>query len=262
MRCPAAGPAPTVSCILKPRSGTVGLGMPILPPTTNVPDVPPRICTNKESVFFGPEHGLKYAQKVPYKTPEWRKLYHSPRNTIEGLNGLLKNDATAAFASPGRRRVRGRTAQTIFVALMLAAINISKIRSFLRGQASHDNPDKKSATARPINRRPQAKAHTVGLRAAPNRRFGVLRRATLLNLAPCRPAISAGRQSALRTGTIQPPNECKFQSSAAHTRPNVQFRRVSYCARRPLQVPQTWSRQFRKQPVAVAPPPGLEPGCT
>ncbi|SDU55768.1 hypothetical protein [Gordonia westfalica] len=151
MRCPAAGPAPTVSCALKPRAGKAELGLPSLPPTTNVPDVPPRICTNKESVSFGPEHGLKYGQKVPYKTSEWRKLYHSPRNTIEGLNGLLKNDATAAFASPGRRRVRGRAAQTIFAALMIAAINVSKIRSYLRERASHDTDHSTTPRSKPSN---------------------------------------------------------------------------------------------------------------
>ncbi len=113
---------------------------------------PPRICTNKESVSFGPEHGLKYGQKVPpYKTSEWRKLYHSPRNTIEGLNGLLKNDATAAFASPGRRRVRGRAAQTIFAALMIAAINVSKIRSYLRERASHDTDHSTTPRSKPSN---------------------------------------------------------------------------------------------------------------
>lgn len=172
MRCPAAGPSPTVSCVLKPRKGKTPLGMPSLPPTTNLPAEPPKICTNKESVSFGPEHGLKYGQKVPYQTAEWNKLYHSPRNTIEGLNGLLKNDATTAFASPGRRRVRGRTAQTILAAIMIAALNVSKIRSFLRGSASR-KPDQPAATKDTAATDGRRRQHTLtDYSASPTSRAG------------------------------------------------------------------------------------------
>ncbi len=52
------------------------------------------------------------------------------RNTIEGLNGLIKDPAHEALAQPARRRVRGIAAQSIFTALLLMAANIRKIRGW------------------------------------------------------------------------------------------------------------------------------------
>ena len=52
------------------------------------------------------------------------------RNTIEGLNGYAKDPAHQALAQPGRRRVRGIAAQSLFTALLLIAANIRKIRAW------------------------------------------------------------------------------------------------------------------------------------
>ena len=52
------------------------------------------------------------------------------RNTIEGLNGLIKDPAHEALAQPARRRVRGIAAQSLFTALLLIAANIRKIRAW------------------------------------------------------------------------------------------------------------------------------------
>ena len=52
------------------------------------------------------------------------------RNTIEGLNGLVKDPAHEALAQPARRRVRGIAAQSIFTALLLMAASIRKIRAW------------------------------------------------------------------------------------------------------------------------------------
>ena len=52
------------------------------------------------------------------------------RNTIEGLNGLIKDPAHEALTQPARRRVRGIAAQSIFTALLLMAANIRKIRAW------------------------------------------------------------------------------------------------------------------------------------
>jgi hypothetical protein len=48
------------------------------------------------------------------------------RNTIEGLNGLIKDPAHEALAQPGRRRVRGIAAQSLFTAPLRIAANIRK----------------------------------------------------------------------------------------------------------------------------------------
>jgi len=70
------------------------------------------------------------------------------RNTIEGLNGYAKDTAHQALAQPGRRRVRGIAACSVFTALLLAAANIRKIRAWraLTGNA-------KTATAQRARRR-------------------------------------------------------------------------------------------------------------
>jgi ferric-dicitrate binding protein FerR (iron transport regulator) len=52
------------------------------------------------------------------------------RNTIEGLNGLVKDTAHEALAAPARRRIRGIAACSLFTALLLMAANIRKIRTW------------------------------------------------------------------------------------------------------------------------------------
>ena len=70
------------------------------------------------------------------------------RNTTEGLNGYAKDPAHQALAQPGRRRVRGIAAQSIFTALLLMAASIRKIRAW-RAQP----PGEKDSTARRARRR-------------------------------------------------------------------------------------------------------------
>jgi hypothetical protein len=138
MRCPAMGPNPTVDCPLKKtNSNGVGLGIPKL--RTKIfkpPEHPDRICTNSSSVAFGPDAGandagLKYGQAVPYQSKEWHALYSTPRNTIEGLNAMVKDQGKGALGSAGRRRARGYTLQSLFTAVLLAGANIRMIDSFL-----------------------------------------------------------------------------------------------------------------------------------
>ena len=62
------------------------------------------------------------------------------RNTIEGLNGLIKDPAHEALAQPARRRVRGIAAQSVFTALLLMAANIRKIRAW-RALTASDQAD-------------------------------------------------------------------------------------------------------------------------
>ncbi|ADG98200.1 conserved hypothetical protein [Segniliparus rotundus DSM 44985] len=128
VRCPCAGPSPTVNCSLKPpKNGKPNLGIPtILKP----PEHPDRICTNRESVAFGPKTGLKYGQAVPYHSKEWHQLYGTPRNTVESGNNRIKDEAKAALKLPGRRRGRGYTLQMLYAAFLIAGTNIQLINSF------------------------------------------------------------------------------------------------------------------------------------
>ena len=71
------------------------------------------------------------------------------RNTIEGLNGLIKDPAHTALARPARRRVRGIAAQSVLTALLLMAANIRKIRAW----RAHTARDKTRITPRARRRR-------------------------------------------------------------------------------------------------------------
>ena len=93
------------------------------------PPEPPRLCT-QTAITIAPDAGARYRQDLPYGSPAWHKSYATLRNTIEGLNGLIKDPAHEALAQPARRRVRGIAAQSIFTALLLMAANIRKIRAW------------------------------------------------------------------------------------------------------------------------------------
>jgi hypothetical protein len=58
-------------------------------------------------------------------------VYFTLRNSIEGFNGYIKEGNHEALDDPERRRIRGVAAQSVFVALLLLAANLRKIRAFL-----------------------------------------------------------------------------------------------------------------------------------
>ncbi len=126
LSCPAAGHRPGLICPLRqaslsPRDGRAKVLQP--------PPEPPRICT-QTAITIAPDTGARYRQDLPYGSPAWHARYATLRNTIEGLNGLIKDPAHEALAQPARRRVRGIAAQSIFTALLLMAANIRKIRAW------------------------------------------------------------------------------------------------------------------------------------
>jgi hypothetical protein len=126
LSCPATGHHPGLICPLRPASLSPRDGRAkVLQP----PPEPPRIC-RQTAITIAPDTGARYRQDLPYGTPAWHKTYATLRNTIEGLNGLVKDPAHEALAQPARRRVRGIAAQSIFTALLLTAANIRKIRAW------------------------------------------------------------------------------------------------------------------------------------
>jgi hypothetical protein len=126
LSCPALGHHPALMCPLRPATLSPRDGRPkVLQPPTE----PPKICT-QTAITIAPDIGARYRQDPPYGSPAWHAAYATLRNTIEGLNGFVKDPAHQALAAPGRRRVRGITAQSIFTALLLMAANIRKIRAW------------------------------------------------------------------------------------------------------------------------------------
>jgi hypothetical protein len=126
LSCPALGNHPALMCPLREPSLSPRDGRPkVLQP----PDEPPALC-RQTAITIPPDTGARYRQDLPYGSPLWHTRYATLRNTIEGLNGLIKDTAHEALAQPARRRVRGIAAQSIFTALLLMAANIRKIRAW------------------------------------------------------------------------------------------------------------------------------------
>ncbi len=125
LSCPATG-HPGLICPLRRASLSPRDGRPkVLQP----PAEPPRLC-RQTAITIAPDVGARYRQDLPYASPAWHARYATLRNTIEGLNGFVKDPAHQALAQPGRRRVRGIAAQSLFTALLLMAANIRKIRAW------------------------------------------------------------------------------------------------------------------------------------
>ena len=144
LSCPALGGHPRLMCPLRKASLSPRDGRPkVLQP----PDEPPRLC-RQTAITIAPDAGARYRQDLPYGSPAWHARYATLRNTIEGLNGYAKDPAHQALAQPGRRRVRGIAACSLFTALLLMAANIRKIRAWRALTASA-----KAATARRARRR-------------------------------------------------------------------------------------------------------------
>ena len=126
LSCPALGTHPGLMCPLREASLSPRDGRPkILQP----PEEPPKIC-RQTAITIAPDIGARYRQELPYGSPAWHARYATLRNTIEGLNGLVKDTAHEALAAPARRRVRGIAACSLFTALLLMAANIRKIRAW------------------------------------------------------------------------------------------------------------------------------------
>jgi hypothetical protein len=126
LSCPALGTHPGLMCPLRKTSLSPRDGRPkVLQP----PEEPPKIC-RQTAITIAPDVGARYRQDLPYGSPAWHARYATLRNTIEGLNGYAKDPAHHALAQPGRRRIRGIAACSLFTALLLIAANIRKIRTW------------------------------------------------------------------------------------------------------------------------------------
>ncbi len=154
LQCPAAGAWPIARCDLKPasvRKETAGRTR--IPLKADVAANPPPSCT-QQSVTMSPEAGAKFHQDLLYGSPEWQATYNGLRSTNEGFNGYVKDPAHEALDDPGRRRVHGVAAQSIFTALLLLAANIRKIATF-RGQVAARRAAAEQGRPQPRARRRQ-----------------------------------------------------------------------------------------------------------
>ena len=127
LSCPALGQAPGLTCPLRQASLTPRDGRAKVTPATA------RTASGSAPRPRSPSpltSAPATARTCPTAAPAWHQCYATLRNTIEGLNGYAKDPAHQALAQPGRRRVRGIAACSLFTALLLMAANIRKIRAW------------------------------------------------------------------------------------------------------------------------------------
>lgn len=156
MRCPAAGPNPTVACPLRPRDIEAETGkhltlVPIMPKNVPAEHTRGKLCTNAggTSIIRGPNYDRQAMDpRIQFGPPEWYGWYSITRNTIESVNASAKNGAGAALAIADRRRIRGYAANYIFTALLLVATNRRKTEVFMAKDIQVDSrgrgPEKKN----------------------------------------------------------------------------------------------------------------------
>jgi hypothetical protein len=118
-------------------------------PVLSPPISPPKLCCQK-AITIAPDVGARFSQDLAFGTDEWARTYAAYRNTIEGLNGFMKDTAHESLQCPARRRVRGIAAQSLFVALLAMAANIRKIAAHRALVADNRGP---SVAARARRRR-------------------------------------------------------------------------------------------------------------
>ena len=95
-------------------------------PVISPPTSPPKLCC-QSAITIGPDVGARFRQDLAFGSEEWAATYAAYRNSVEGLNGFVKDTAHECLAQPGRRRVRGIAAQSLFVGILAMAANFRKI---------------------------------------------------------------------------------------------------------------------------------------
>jgi hypothetical protein len=92
-------------------------------------------------------------QDLHYGSDEWHGVYASLRNTVEGVNGVLKNGCHEGLSDSRRRPTRGIAAATLLTAVLVWAANLRRIHSFLeQAEPSETNgePTRKRKAPRPM----------------------------------------------------------------------------------------------------------------
>lgn len=92
---------------------------PVLTLPLTVAGAVPKICRATTVTLRAATHA-KHQQDLAYESPEWSRVYHLLRNTVEGENAHAKDTATHGIEE-AKRRVRGIAANTLLVAFMIAS---------------------------------------------------------------------------------------------------------------------------------------------
>ncbi len=113
------------------------------PKVFDVPAEPAKVCT-QTAVTIAPDVGARHRQDLAFGSEEWARVYATLRNTIEDLNGYVKDPAHEALGAPARRRVRGIAAQSLLCAILLTAGNARRLRAHRQMVTSGKAPGRSS----------------------------------------------------------------------------------------------------------------------
>lgn len=121
--CMAEGPNATGKCPMKEykRKATARGGLTTVP-ETQVPAHKPDACL-KGSVTIYADEGAKYRMDLPFKSKEWKARYSSARQEIESFNDHVKGGSYGVLGDTQSRPMRGLAAQSVLVAIAVAAAN-------------------------------------------------------------------------------------------------------------------------------------------
>jgi hypothetical protein len=131
MMCPAHGPSATVECPIRKADPKVNNKPKRRILEGNLPDLPPRVCTQTSVVVTSEDRTLEQANGLDYGTAEWASVYKHDRNSIESGNDFVKS-GPERIGSPSVRRLRGMAAQQFSLAFLLASANLRRIFRYLR----------------------------------------------------------------------------------------------------------------------------------
>jgi hypothetical protein len=143
MRCPAVGPTATVACPLKPQPTGFRPKRALRPILQHeLPQIPPKLCQNKESTHFDPIVGLKYKQHFTFGTEEWKRWY-GLRNYVEAFNRYVKRGNGENLGDESLRQFRGLGSQQYATAMLVAVANLRMVQDFLneRGTGAAQKPE-------------------------------------------------------------------------------------------------------------------------
>ena len=150
--CPSSGSCPVAKCSARPGSEKPRLitlsaegvkfdGRPRIEPT---PDMLtgelPQVC-RQTTITVHKDKGARHLQDLRYGSPEQTDTYNALRQAQEGFHGCAKDEAQEALGSPGNRRIRGKAAQTMMAAFLLAAAGLRKVDAFMREAQQDENGD-------------------------------------------------------------------------------------------------------------------------
>ncbi|KQM82043.1 hypothetical protein [Agromyces sp. Leaf222] len=70
-------------------------------------------------------------QLHPYDSPEWKAQY-GLRNTVEGVNNMLKGEKSEDIGNARKRAPRGNTFSALAVGMAIVSLNLRKLLAFYR----------------------------------------------------------------------------------------------------------------------------------